>query len=262
MALKNLFDTITNNFDEMIEVAEENGKKEGYSNGYEQGSTEGYNIGYEQGSTQGYEQGYDKGHTEGNYPIYCMWRLNSVFKDVGFSGDYELFIHVKSCWGLNYALAGTTLKSIKIKTDEESTGLDGAFAFRSTKAEVIDLSEAKIKFASLSYAFYDTPNLKSIFGELDFSDIRDFTATFVCPFLEDISIVSETIKVSVNIGSSKLTKTSLTSIINGLSSEVTGQTLALSRTAVDNAFGLDTNDGSYEWDTLIAPKDNWTITLG
>lgn len=52
-----------------------------------------------------------------------------------------------------------------------------------------------------------------------------------------------------------LSKESIESIIGCLSGTVTGKTLTLSQTAVNTAFTTD------EWNTLIADKTNWTISL-
>lgn len=73
--------------------------------------------------------------------------------------------------------------------------------------------------------------------------------------------------------SKKLTKASITSIVNAISNEVSGKTLTLSKSAVDTAFQeLDiAEDGSInhykegsqssEWAELIATKSNWNISL-
>lgn len=55
-----------------------------------------------------------------------------------------------------------------------------------------------------------------------------------------------------------LTKSSLTSIINALSTATSGYTISLSQTAVTTAFGSVDNA---EWQTLVASKPNWTISL-
>ena len=56
--------------------------------------------------------------------------------------------------------------------------------------------------------------------------------------------------------STKLSKASIESIINCLSTNTSGLSITLSKTAVDNAF---TNNE--EWESLIATKENWTINL-
>jgi hypothetical protein len=54
---------------------------------------------------------------------------------------------------------------------------------------------------------------------------------------------------------SKLTKASIESIINALSSTTSGLSITLSQTAKNNAFTTS------EWESLVATKNNWTISL-
>lgn len=62
-----------------------------------------------------------------------------------------------------------------------------------------------------------------------------------------------------------LSKESIINIINALSTTTSGLSIMLSKTAVNNAFetapGLADGSSSSEWNTLIAPKNNWTINL-
>lgn len=55
--------------------------------------------------------------------------------------------------------------------------------------------------------------------------------------------------------SAKLSKSSITSVVNALSPSTGGLAVTFSRTAVDNAFSAQ------EWATLAATKSNWTINL-
>lgn len=55
--------------------------------------------------------------------------------------------------------------------------------------------------------------------------------------------------------STQLSKESITSIINALSATTSGLSVTLSAAAVNNAFATD------EWNTIIATKPNWTISL-
>lgn len=70
---------------------------------------------------------------------------------------------------------------------------------------------------------------------------------------------------TVSFQYSPLTKTSITSVINTLSDTVTGQTLTLNITAVNNAFettaGAADGSTSTEFAALVATKTNWTIAL-
>ena len=56
----------------------------------------------------------------------------------------------------------------------------------------------------------------------------------------------------------KLSKESITSIINALCSSASGKTLRLKSAAVTSAFGSTT---AQEWLDLVATKPNWTISL-
>ena len=62
-----------------------------------------------------------------------------------------------------------------------------------------------------------------------------------------------------------LSKASITSIINALSSTTSGLTVTLSKTAVNTAFETESGgaDGStsQEWLALATTKSNWTISL-
>ena len=65
--------------------------------------------------------------------------------------------------------------------------------------------------------------------------------------------------------STKLSKSSITSVVNALSTSKTGLTVTLSKTAVNKAFetstGAANGSTSQEWLNLIATKSNWTISL-
>ena len=68
--------------------------------------------------------------------------------------------------------------------------------------------------------------------------------------------------VGFNIGlpqSTKLTKASIKSIFNCLSNNVSGKTLTLSKTAVNNAF--EGGSTGTEWLALVSTKPNWSIAL-
>ena len=55
--------------------------------------------------------------------------------------------------------------------------------------------------------------------------------------------------------STLLSKASITSVVNALSTTKTGLSLTLSQTAVDNAFTAD------EWNALAATRPNWTFAF-
>ena len=94
--------------------------------------------------------------------------------------------------------------------------------------------------------------LRNLREDCTFTTVFDGTVN-----LENIIIESGTIGqngFSVK-DCTKLSKASITSIVNALSPSTSGLTVTLSKTAVNNAF-TDT-----EWDALEGTKTNWTITL-
>lgn len=102
--------------------------------------------------------------------------------------------------------------------------------------------------------FYVTPN--STFT----SSVFDGATALV-----NLNIIGTIGKSGFNVGwSTKLDKESIMSIINALSTTTSGLTVTLSKTAVNNAFGINVDDpttypeGS-EWYELKNSRSNWTI---
>lgn len=88
-----------------------------------------------------------------------------------------------------------------------------------------------------------------------------------CTELEDIEEIEGVIGVNgFDVHwSTKLSKASHVNIINALSATTTGLTVTFSKTAVNNAFGIDVDDESTwgegtEFYTLRHSKDNWTFS--
>lgn len=122
---------------------------------------------------------------------------------------------------------------------------------------VIDLSNG----ARICQAFNPCSHLITI-DKLILSELGDnvFKTPFNnCTKLENITIEGVIGQNGFDMQwSTKLSKASITSIINALSSTTSGLTVTLSKTAVNSAFGSTTSD---EWLNLIATKPNWTISL-
>lgn len=104
--------------------------------------------------------------------------------------------------------------------------------------------------------FRDCSSLTSI-PPLDTSNGTNFGRMFQgCSSLKDITFVGTINVKSIDLSWSKsLTKASITSLINALSSTATGQSVVISQTAVNNVFTTE------EWNALKATKSNWTIYL-
>ena len=111
------------------------------------------------------------------------------------------------------------------------------------------------------YVFQDCNSLVTIdeWGDAQGREISGdgLTTTFKnCVALENIKIKGKFARDIHFHWSTKLTRASIESIVNALSSNVTGRTLQLSKTAVSNAF-------SDSWDDYIKTHkpEGWTVTL-
>ena len=75
--------------------------------------------------------------------------------------------------------------------------------------------------------------IETIEEPLDFSKVNDTTSAFACDHLREIRFVSGTIKISINFSRcSKLSAQSIQSIIDGLATITTAQTLTLNSAIV------------------------------
>lgn len=140
--------------------------------------------------------------------------------------------------------------------------------------ELGELDYSTARQAAPNGVFNNASKLHTI-DKIILSNVVDFT--FInwfqsCSALENITFEGE-IRNSISFEwSTKLTKDSITNIINHLSDTVSGKTLTLSITAVKNAFNGGTwdSDGDGKDDTIMASEEwvdlqdtipNWTITL-
>ena len=123
---------------------------------------------------------------------------------------------------------------------------------------VLDCTEA----TRIDTGFYQCFNLKTIEKLIVSEKCTTYASCFTsCNELENITIEG-TIAASINFQySSKLSKVSIKSIINALSA-TSGLTVTFSKTAVNNAFGIDIDDEStwtFEWLELRGTKSKWTF---
>ena len=146
-----------------------------------------------------------------------------------------------------------------------SNCIDAPYAFaclRSTHFGVLDFSKCTGN-NSLNYLFYSHQSAVDGVRKID-KMICSVDTAFVVTVssagtfnnatkLTEITI-GGTIGKSINFGTCPLNKASIESVINALSTSVTGQTATFKKTAVESAFT------EAEWENLIATKNNWTIS--
>ena len=233
-----------------------------------------YNAGYEKGKAEVGESIYDDGMNQGRQDMntammdaitcngtkteyrYAFWgevwndelfKPHTVIKPTNFQnglyrssieyGAYSDLLDFSNCQNLSAAFMYSTVKKLKI----------------------IDARSTTSGFNGLSNTFHSCANLESIdeFYPSSPTSKAAFSNTFLgCSALTRIIFKSEIWQNGLDLHwSTNLSRESIESIINALSTITNGTTLTLSQTAKENAFTDE------EWASLIATKPNWTISL-
>ena len=144
-----------------------------------------------------------------------------------------------------------------------SVGFNGCFAY-SKISGVGEVNCARDGFdVSANTMFANAKNLTRI-AKLIVGKRTQYSNTFLgCIALTDLTVEGEIVGSYFDVSWSPLSKASLTSVVNALSSTTTGLTVTLRLDAVKKAFetseGANDGDASDEWLQLIATKPNWTI---
>ncbi len=232
-----------------------------YQAGYNKGATEGGG-----GSQGSYDEGYSAGYAAGSFPMYKARTI--TFTSNTFPENTDLVVRFENLDGMGSLFYKTVgLKSVKLIYDTEEA-LDMKQLVREGAAlELVDLTECKARPIDISWFALSSSKLKTILGALDFSECTKATIWLNgARALEDIEFVPNTIGISLDFyWCYNLSKASLTSAVNGLSSTAEGLTVSFSTTAVNKAFETSegANDGSTsaEWTALANTKTNWTIAL-
>ena len=208
--------------------------------------------------------GWDNGEFEAgkqSAPTRYCENLTNVFYGAIFPKEYNFELRVEKVVPLYMAFRDAkNLKTLKIVANDivgDEKYDFGYFAMSCRDLETIDFTQYNARPSSLDYAFFNDTKLKNILGVFDCTECIRFSNTFLyCAGLEEIRFVENTIKEVISFEScKKLTKASITSVINGLFDTVTGKTITFSQVAKNNAFTAE------EWAVLIGTKPNWTFSL-
>lgn len=151
-----------------------------------------------------------------------------------------------------------------IKTATLVCEIEGAIAWtgvvRCSTVEVLDLTKFKPTPSEIRYFALGDTSLVSVLGEIDMTNCTKTDLAFnQTTALEEIRFKEGTISIALDFHwSTKLSAESYDSIMQGLSSTATGQTLTLTKYATVKAT-YDAKYGEGAWDILAASKTNWTI---
>ena len=243
---------------------------------FEMGEAEGYT----EGKADGYSEGLTKGEADGAKAEYD--RFWDAFQNNGNRTDYQF----------GFAGAGWWRGSFKPKYDINVTRADYMFAtWTDVGQNKFDLTAAleesgvkldTSKCTNFSYFMrYQSPgrvpeidtrsasSLANMFNNASIVTIDKLilkddgsqtlnNAIYICAGLENLTIEGVIGYNGFSLQwSTKLSKESIISVINALSTTTSGYTVTLSKTALTNAFGSSTSE---EWQALRATRPNWTIS--
>lgn len=236
-----------------------------------------YDAGIEQGKKAEYNKFWDAIQNYGNRTYYDSAFYNAQWTKETFKPRYSIKpTSLASCFmALNNV--PPTLEQIDFVELAKEQGIEFdisnctnfhmAFATGGiSRLGTIDM--AKVTTVNMTFygAYNQNQGLKRI-ERLICYPTNVFSNTFgYCRFLEYIGFEGEIATNGLDLQwSTKLSKASIESVINCLSTTASGLSVTLSKAAVNKAFETSegANDGatSTEWTTLIGTRSNWTISL-
>lgn len=170
---------------------------------------------------------------------YMMFYQNKSIKDLS-----AVSIDTSKCTNFQYTFSAPALTKIGVV---DTTSANGLFQTFYNSTSLVEIEKIILKPSTSSAK----QTLSQVFN--------------LCSSLEKVEFEGEIKTNGFNVQwSTKLNKSSIISIINALSDTTSGLSVTLSKTAVNNAFGIDVDDqttypeGS-EYYTLRHSKDNWTV---
>lgn len=198
--------------------------------------------------------------------------------DAGKKAEYDAFWDVFQNYGSESGMSYNEVFGKGRFTDanynpkypiQVAVGINSGYAMFNGASNITDIKVPIYhRGTNLGYLFNSCGRLKRIPALHILADVTSFQAAFEgCNALEDITITG-TIGENIDFKAcTKLTRTSIESILNALSDTATDKTLTLSNDAVYEAFALRDDDGNKLpylegiWQEYIYIKSNWTITL-
>lgn len=220
--------------------------------GYERGYEAGYATGYSEGETAGRADGVEQGK-QAEYDAF--W---DVFQNYGAPMHYHFAFSRKKWTDENY----NPKYPIVCSTESSEAGR----SLFDTNTVITDTKVPITVLGSSANRMFGSANELVTVRELNVHEGVGFTNTFQgCYNLKNLTI-SGTVGQSVDLHySQQLTKASILSVMEALSTTASGQSVSFYAKAVDGGFetspGAKDGSTSAEWTALVATRPNWTISL-
>ena len=230
------------------------GNEAGFSNGYQNGVID--------GKQAEYDAFWDSYQQKGNLKDYQFGFCGRGWNADTFKPKYDIAPtqYANSC----FKLSGVRKSLPQICTEQgivvdfsKSKAVSEAFSLTwFTEIGVVDTRSSTE--ATLDRVFYSCSYCTKIEKFILKEDgSQALSGCFTnCSALQELTIEGTIGKNGFNVSPcSRLSKESITSVINALSTTTSNLTVSISKEAKESAFTEE------EWDTLIATKTNWNISL-
>lgn len=266
----------TSHIDTVAEANWESGYNSGYERGHDEGGeyhySEGYNSGLNNGLMEGKQAEYDAFWDAYQYNHGAAQKYEYTFSNFGWNDEtfkpkYDIIMDAG--YSGTSAFLDCKVSNIAEALEKQGVRLDTTLCgyassmFQNTKTKRLpELNLTHTMDYNEDYGLYMTfrDSLVETIDKLIVAENLKYNYTFqFCTKLKNI-VFEGVIGQAINFQwSTLLSHDSIVSVINALSTTASGQTATFSKTAVNNAF-TGGSTGS-EWQTLIATKPNWTISL-
>ena len=225
---------------------------------------------YNSGVTEGYREGAKYQHKSfwDNYQDYGKRSdYTNAFSGKGWTNETFKPIYKIYCGYMafkNSMIEGDLVEILNSLDVELDSANSWSYQYTFEKTRLTRLGYLKMVNAPLVDTFRDSALLETIDG-LEIKESIAINSSFVgCTALKNLTMYG-TVGQNFNLGDCPLSKASITSVYEHLSTTATAKTLTLKKSAVNAAFGIDIDDeatypiGS-EYYTLRHSKDNWTVS--
>lgn len=187
-------------------------------------------------SSGDYDDGYADGVASVPNPLEYARILTKLYTVTEFPANYELKIDVPFAGDVSYMLENARgITKLTLSGNNNGNTLSFANFIRGCASIVeVDLTNFIVKPSTIQLMCGVAKSLKAIKGVIDLTECTNTTNAFLaCSALKEIQFKENSISLSINFSHcANLSTTSVQSIIDGLTTVETAQTLTLNSTIV------------------------------
>lgn len=240
------------------------GERQGYSSGVQEGYDDGFTVGEESGIAEGKQSEYDRmwdmlqqNGTRNAYPYaFIDWGWEYIrpkYKIVPVTDQ------IAYMFGHNVDLVKVEAEYVDLSqrtSNSDETAASGNYCVFINCAKLEEIEDIGMPAGYYYRTFRKCYKLHTIAVVRFNSATQIYGAFDNCDSLVNLTVEGTIGQSGLDLQwSTKLSKTSITSVINALSASASGKSVTLSKTAVNAAFT------DAEWPALVGTKTNWTINL-